>query len=356
MSGRSLGELARAAGLGLVRADPAALATGVASLESAGPGDVAFYANKAYRRHLAPSRALAIIVSEADAALPELAGRALLVAPAAYAAFAKVSAVFHPPVAFAPGLDPQARVEAGADVDPSATVQAFAYVAKAARVGARAVLMPGVYVGAGAKIGPDAVLHPNVVVRDGCEVGARCILHAGAVVGADGFGFAFDPEGDGEGPVHRKVPQAGIARLEDDVELGANTCVDRATLGETVVGRGTKIDNLVQVAHNVKIGPLGVIAAQSGIAGSTTVGAGVAFGGQVGVVGHVEVGDFVRVGAKAGVFQNVEAGATLHGTPAIESKNWLRAQAIFARLPELQRRLRELEQRLAAVEGRPPVA
>jgi UDP-3-O-[3-hydroxymyristoyl] glucosamine N-acyltransferase len=198
-------------------------------------------------------------------------------------------------------------------------------------------------VGDGARIGDDCILYPNVVVRERCVVGNRCILQPGAVVGGDGFGFAFDMEGDGSGPRHFKVPQSGIAELEDDVELGANTCVDRATLGRTVIRKGAKIDDLVMIAHNVDFGPLSLAAAQVGISGSTRVGMGAVLGGQVGVVGHLDIGDGVRLGAQSGVMNDIPAGETHSGYPAVAHKDWLREVAATRALPALVKRMRELE-------------
>lgn len=348
---RRLDELAALCGAEL-RGGPADRPVdGVASLEEAGPAHVAFYANPAYRGQLQASRAAAVLVTSADARVAELDGRALLVCATPYAAFAKLSAVFHPAPEVVPGVDPRACVEPGAEVDPAARVEPFAFVGAGAKVGPGAVVMAGAYVGPGAKVGANSRLYPHSVVRERCEVGARCIVHAGAVVGADGFGFAFDPEGDGDGPMHRKIPQAGIARLEDDVELGANSCVDRATLGETVVGRGTKIDNLVQIGHNVRVGPLCVVAAQTGIAGSVTVGTGVMFGGQAGIAGHLTIGDLAKIGAQSGVLREVEPGSVVQGTPAREGRQWLRNAVAIETVPELGRELRRLKARVEALEA-----
>src|SRR5947209_4799078 len=184
-----------------------------------------------------------------------------------------------------------------------------------------------------ARIGDDCVLWPGAVVREHCIVGDRVILQPNSVVGSDGFGFAFDLEGDGKGPIHRKVPQAGIVRIEDDVELGACSCVDRATLGETVVGRGSKVDNLVQLAHNVKVGPRSLLVAQCGVSGSTELGAGVILAGQVGVVGHLKIGDGARVGAQSGVSRDLADGETLSGSPAIPHRDWLRMVAAMPKVP-----------------------
>ncbi|MFM2154072.1 MAG: hypothetical protein RL199_2507 [Pseudomonadota bacterium] len=347
----TLATLATRIGAALARGDGSLELVDVATLESAGPAHVAFFANKSYRQALARTRAGVVIVSASDSSLSELEGKAVLVASSPYAAFAKASAWFHPETRPAPCVDPRAVVAADAVVDPSAHIGALAVVETGASVGAGAVVHPLAYVGAGAVIGDHAVLWPHAVVREGCIVGARCVLHSGAVVGADGFGFAFDPEGDGTGPMHRKVPQVGIVRLEDDVELGANSCVDRATMGETVVGRGTKVDNLVQIAHNVQVGALTVIAAQAGIAGSAKVGMGVQVGGQAGVVGHIAVGDLAKLGARTAVMRDVEAGATMMGTPAVDANVWKRSTVAVQKLPDLLKELRELKARVAALEG-----
>jgi UDP-3-O-[3-hydroxymyristoyl] glucosamine N-acyltransferase len=233
-----------------------------------------------------------------------------------------------------------------ASVHPEATVQAGATVERGVRVGARSVLFPGVYLGEGASVGEDCLLYPNVTVRERCTLGDRVILHSGCVVGADGFGFAFDPEG----PAHVKVPQAGTVRIEDDVEIGACSCVDRATVGETVVGRGSKLDNLVQVAHNVRVGPLSILCAQVGISGSAEIGSGVVLAGQVGVVGHIRVGNLARVGAQSGVAHDVEDGAAVTGYPAVPHKEWLRNSAALGQLGDLVREVRALRKRVETLE------
>jgi UDP-3-O-[3-hydroxymyristoyl] glucosamine N-acyltransferase len=189
-------------------------------------------------------------------------------------------------------------------------------------------------------------------VRERCILGDRVILQPNAVVGSDGFGFAFDIEGDGDGPMHRKVPQAGIARIEDDVELGACTCVDRATLGETVIGRGTKVDNLVQIAHNVRIGALSLVVAQVGISGSTEIGKGAILAGQAGIVGHLRIGDGARVGAQAGVAHDVPDGETHTGYPAMPHREWLRMSVSLPKVPDLLRQVRKLEERVKQLEER----
>ncbi len=346
----TLAELVARVG-GEVEGDGSVRVERVRGLEDAGPGDLSFFANRKYRRAFEESRAAAVIVPPGEPVPP---GRTVVRAPNAYLAFAKASTLFHPPAPVVPQLAPEAVIHPSARVHPSAQVMPLAFVGPAAEVGARTVLYPGVFVGAEARVGEDCVIYPGAVVREGCVVGHRCILQPGCVVGSDGFGFAFDMEGEaGSGPRHYKVPQAGIAVVEDDVELGANTCVDRATLGRTVVGRGAKVDNLVQIAHNVVVGPLSLLAGQVGISGSTRLGTGVVLAGQVGLVGHLKIGDGVTLGAQSGVINDIPAGETYSGYPARPHPRWLREQAALSRLPELVKRVRELEKEIAALkEGR----
>ena len=344
----SLEELARRIGAEL-RGATAGGMSGVAPLESAGPSQIAFYANPRYRKELAATRAGAVIVSEGDVPyVPPSAAR--LVAPQPYVAFAKASALFHEELVVEPGIQRGALIDETADVHPTAAISPGAYVGPGAKIGAHTTLHAGVRVLDCARVGESCVLWPGAVVRERCILGDRVILQPNAVVGSDGFGFAFDLEGDGNGPIHRKVPQAGIARVEDDVEVGACSCIDRATLGETVVGRGTKIDNLVQVGHNAHVGPLCLLVAQCGISGSTELGQGVILAGQVGVVGHLRIGDGARIGAQSGVAHDVEEGETLSGSPAIAHRDWLRMSAALPRIPELLRELRRLQQRVEQLE------
>jgi UDP-3-O-[3-hydroxymyristoyl] glucosamine N-acyltransferase len=343
----SLEELARRIG-----AEPrgrAAPISGVATLESAGPSQIAFYSNPRYRKELLSTRAGAVIVSEDDVAhVPSSAAR--LVSPQPYVAFAKASALFHVQLVVEPGIQKGALVDDGAEVDPTAAIAPGAYVGPGARIGARTTLHPGARVLDCARVGEDCLLWSGAVVREHCIIGDRVILQPNAVVGSDGFGFAFDLGGDGSGPMHRKVPQAGIVRVEDDVEVGACSCIDRATLGETVIGRGTKIDNLVQVGHNVRVGPLCLLVAQCGISGSTELGQGVVLAGQVGVVGHLRIGDGARAGAQAGVAHDVADGETVTGYPAIAHRDWLRMSVALPRVPELLREVRRLQQRVEQLE------
>ena len=335
-----LSELAARVG-GEVQGDGGLRIERVAPLEEAGPAELSFFANPRYRAAFEASRAGAVVV-EPGVAVP--AGRTVLRVRNAYLAFARVSTLFHPPREPVPEIAPQAAVHPSAHVHPSAQVMPFACVGPGAEVGARTILFSGVVLGAEARVGDDCVLYANVNVRERCVVGHRCVLQPGVVIGADGFGFAFDPEGEeGSGPRHYKVPQAGNVIVEDDVEIGANSCVDRATLGSTVVGRGTKIDNLVQLGHNVRVGPLSILCAQVGVSGSTRLGQGVVLAGQVGLAGHLHVGDRATLLAQSGVMNDIPAGETWGGYPARPQRRWMRDEAMLRRLEELSKRVRALE-------------
>jgi UDP-3-O-[3-hydroxymyristoyl] glucosamine N-acyltransferase len=331
-----------------VEGDGTVAVDGVATLDEAGPSHLSFFANRKYRAALEATRAAAVVV-EADEDVP--AGRTVLRVRNAYLAFARISTFFHPPPVARPEVAPEAAVHPGARVHPSAQVMPLATVAAGAEVGARTILHPGVHVGEGARVGEDCLLHPNVVVREGCVVGNRVILQPGCVIGSDGFGFAFDPEGEGKGPRHFKVPQSGTVVVEDDVEIGANTCVDRATLGVTRIGRGTKIDNLVQIAHNVQVGPLSIVVAQVGVAGSTRLGTGVVLGGQVGIIGHLDIGDGAKLAAQSGVLCDIPAGETWAGYPARPHREWAKAVATLDHLVEMRRELKALRRELDALRG-----
>jgi len=337
---RSLSELAILVG-GEVVGDSSPLITGVNGLAEAGPTEVSFYANSRYRNRLATTRAAAVLV-DAEPSGKHREGISWVRVKNPHLAFAKIAGLFAPPRSSTPGVRPGAHVHPQAKVHPEATVMSGATVERGATVGARTVLFPGVFVGEESTLGEDSLVYPNVTVRERCVIGSRVILHASCVIGDDGFGFAFDPEV----PEHYKVPQLGIVRIEDEVEVGACSCVDRATVGETVIGRGTKIDNLVQIAHNVKIGPMTLVCGQAGVSGSVEIGTGVVLAGQVGVVGHIRIGDLAKVGAQAGVAHDLEDGAIVSGSPAIEHRNWLKNSAAFSQLASLMKEVRELRKEI----------
>ena len=309
--------------------------TGIAPVEEAAPGQVTFLSNPKYARQARETKASAIIVKEAIAG----AGCAFLLTPNPYLAFACAVELFHPKALPAPGVSAQASIHPAAVLGKDVHVGPFVSVEEGAVVGDRVALHPGVYIGKGAVVGDESVLYPRVTLYEGVRVGKRAILHAGCVIGSDGFGFAPTPQG------YRKIPQVGTVEIGDDVEIGANTTIDRAALGVTRIGSGTKLDNLVQVGHNVAIGRDTVIAALVGIAGSCRVGDRVMIGGQSGLAGHLTVGDGVMLGAKTGVASSLSAdeARAWSGVPAMPHKTWLKMVTLLPRLPELFRRMKRLE-------------
>jgi UDP-3-O-[3-hydroxymyristoyl] glucosamine N-acyltransferase len=307
---------------------------GAAGLDDAGPGDITFLAHRKYTSRLATTRASAVIAPP-GIACPN--GIAVIRAKDPYVAMAKLLALFEPTWREEPpGVHPTAIVAPSA-LEEGVRVGPYAVVEDGVRVGEGTRIRAHVFVSSAAVLGRSVVLHPRVFVGSGCVLGDRVTVHPGAVIGADGFGYARD---DG---AWKKIPQIGIVEIEDDVEIGANACIDRATLGRTRIGRGTKIDNLVQIAHNVAIDEQGALAAQAGVAGSTRIGKRVRLGGQAGVIGHIAIGDDVSIGAQAGVIGDVPAGETVSGYPARPHREALRVEAELRRLPELIRRVRALE-------------
>jgi UDP-3-O-[3-hydroxymyristoyl] glucosamine N-acyltransferase len=305
-------------------------------IREAEPGDLTFLANPKYAPQVATTRASAVVVApEVPTALPSL------LSSNPYLTFAQALTLLHPTPRPQPGVHPTAHVDPTAGLAADVSVGAFAVIGARTRVGARTAIHPHVVLYDDVEIGEDCLLHSGVHVREGCRLGQRVILQNGVVIGGDGFGFAKDEAGH-----HQKIPQVGIVVVEDDVEIQANTTVDRAALSETRIGRGTKIDNLVQVAHSVTIGDDSLLCAQVGIAGSTKLGRRVTLAGQVGVVGHLEIGDDVVATAQTGVGHSVPQGRIVSGSPDIENRVWLRATVLFAKLPELLRRLRAIEKRL----------
>jgi UDP-3-O-[3-hydroxymyristoyl] glucosamine N-acyltransferase len=338
---RRLGELARLVG-GAIDGDPDLPIRGMASLDRAQVGDLSLVAGRHYRALAEQSRASAFLVA-LDVTLP---GRSVIRVAHPHLALATLLRVFHPEVRPASGIHPTAVVAASARVAGDAAVLAHVVVGDGSVVEAGAVLHPHVVLGERCRVGEASVLHPHVVLREDVEVGRHVVIHAGAVLGADGFGYAFD------GTRHRKIPQVGRVVVEDDVEIGANVTIDRATLGDTIIGRGSKIDNLVQIGHNTVVGADTVIVAQAGISGSCRIGNRVIIGGQVGIVDHVRVGDGARVASQSGVTDDVDPGTAVLGTPAIPIAEGRRVAVSLPRLPELLRSVRRLEKRVAALERR----
>src|ERR1051325_6922793 len=314
----------------------------VAGIQDAGPGDLTFVANPKYLSQLSTTRASAVVLRD-DTPQPAVA---VLRTADPYLAFARAVGLFAPAWKPQPGVHAMAAVARDATLGADVSIGAFVAIGEGATIGDRTIIFPNVTIGPGARIGADCVVHSNVAVRERVTIGNRVILQNGVVVGGDGYGFVR--RGDG---THEKIPQVASVVIEDDVELGANTTVDRPAVGETRIKAGTKIDNLVQIAHGVVIGRNVLMAAQVGIAGSTDIGDDVMFGGQVGVGGHLTIGRGVVAVGQSGVTNSVEAGAMVAGYPAIDAREWRRASAVFRRLPELKKRIQQLEARLAQLAG-----
>ncbi len=336
-----LGELAERLGCRL-EGDGGVEIDGVRSLEDAGPRDLTFVTEARHLPRLETSRAGAVILTES---LPA-PNRPALRTSNPHLALARALGVFHRPLPGVPGIHPTAVVSADARVHGTASVGPLCVLAPGAEIGAGTILDAQVFVGGNVRVGRDCRLFPQVTLREGTELGDRVVVHSGTVIGADGFGYARD------GVRYVKIPQVGRVVLEDDVEIGANVAIDRATLGTTRIGRGTKIDNLVQIAHNVQVGEDTVIVAQVGISGSSRIGSRVTIAGQVGVTDHVQVGDNAVVGAQAGVSKDVPEGAIVLGAPAVPHLEFKRQLAATARLPQLGKTLRAMEARLRALEAR----
>ncbi|MGD9782132.1 MAG: UDP-3-O-(3-hydroxymyristoyl)glucosamine N-acyltransferase [Kiritimatiellia bacterium] len=337
------GELAAKLGAAL-EGNPGRVLHGVADLRAAGEGQVSFAGSPRYWPDAAESRASAVIVPK-DAALSSPKPALLRVADAD-AAFAAACALFAPPPVVLPrGVHPQAFVSPQAKLGAAVSVGAFAVVEAGAEIGDGTTLYPQTYVGHEAKIGQDCLLYPFAGVRERCILGDRVILHNGAVVGSDGFGYAVDAQG-----VRTKIPQTGIVVLEDDVEIGANTTIDRARFGQTRVGKGTKVDNLVQIAHNCVVGEHSVLCSQVGLAGTTTLGKHVICAGQAGLAGHLKVGDGAVIGAQAGVPKDLPGGQMYLGSPAVPRLEFGKSLAHVAGLPKLKEQLKDLQARLARLE------
>jgi UDP-3-O-[3-hydroxymyristoyl] glucosamine N-acyltransferase len=316
---------------------------GVASIREAKEGELTFVADARHLKHLEETQASAIILSLQD---PPSA-KPTLRTDNPYLAFAKALQLLHPQALPSPGVHPTAVLEEGVRLGEGVFVGAFTFIGKESMVGDRSILFPQVYIGRGSHIGKGCLLYPQVMVREGIWIGDRVIVHSGTVLGSDGFGYAKDKEGR-----YHKIPQIGGVRVEDDVEIGANVTIDRATLGQTRIGRGTKIDNLVQIAHNVQVGQDTVIVSQVGIAGSTKIGNRVTLAGQVGIVGHIEIGDDSIVGSQSGVAENLGPKSIVTGSPAIPHNLFLQMAVSLPKVPELIKTVRALERRIQELEGR----
>lgn len=321
---------------GQVLGDATLLLNGFAPADRAQPGDLTFAENENYFARAEQSAASAIIVDGTYTSERKV----LIQVPNARIAFARVLPLFFPEPAFAPGVHPSAVVAASAEIDPAAHIGPQCVVGEGVKIGPRSVLQGLNHVGPNSRLGEDVNLFPTVTLYPGTEIGHRVRIHSGTVIGSDGFGYVRD------GGVHRKVPQIGNVVIRDDVEIGANVTIDRGALGPTVIGKGTKIDNLVQIAHNVVIGDHCLLVSQVGIAGSTRLGNYVVLAGQVGLAGHLKIGNEVSVAAQSGVMNNIPDGEKWLGAPAMPDRHTKRQYIALQRLPDLLRRVAELEKKL----------
>ena len=310
-----------------------------AKIEEGMPGAISFLSNPKYTHYIYDTQSSIVLVNRDFE--PEKEIKATLIkVDNAYESLAKLLNLYEMSKPKKTGIDPLAYIAPTAKIGENVYIAPFACVGDNAEIGDNTSLHPHATVGSGAKIGNNCILYPHATVYHDCRVGNNCTLHAGSVVGADGFGFAPSPEG------YEKIPQIGITILEDNVEIGANTCIDRATMGATVIRKGVKLDNLIQIAHNVEVGSHTVMASQVGVAGSTKIGEWCMFGGQVGVAGHITVGNRVNMGAQSGVNGSIKDGKQLIGTPPIEFKNYFKSSAVFKKLPDMYLELASLKKEL----------
>ncbi len=323
---------------GTIEGNPYATVDNFGKIEEATSGQLAFLANPKYEEHLYTTRASVIIIN-ASQELKQTIDATLIRVPDAYSAFATLLATYQQlQNQQLTGIEQPSFIHDTATVGENVFVGAFAYIGKNASIGNEVKIFPQAFIGDNVAIGDGTIIMPGVKIYHDCKLGKNITVHASTVIGSDGFGFAPQPDGS-----FKKVPQIGNVIIEDGVEIGSNTSIDRATIGSTIIRTGAKIDNLVQIAHNVEVGSNTVIAAQSGISGSTKLGKGVMIGGQVGIVGHLQIGDGARVNAQSGVSKSIEPGKAVTGSPAFDYTSALRSQAMARKLPDMVKRLKELE-------------
>lgn len=337
---KTLNEIATLLG-GDVSGNGEVLIERIQGIDEAGEGDLTFITNPKYLKKIDATGASAVLVASGAVAK----GKNLLIVAEPYNALGRLLSLFHPEEEETGGIHPNACIEAGTDVSPRAVIYSGVHICRGARVEDKAILYPGVFIGKDAVVGEGSILYPRVTLYRRSLIGRRVVLHAGVVVGSDGFGFARP------GQDNVKIPQVGYVQIDDDVEVGANTTIDRGTLGRTWIQRGVKIDNLVQIAHNVVIGEYSVVVAQVGISGSTKLGKGVIIGGQAGLVGHIRIGDHVMIAAGSGVHKDISAGQVVAGVPHMPHREWLKVEACRSKLPALRETVATLERRITALEG-----
>jgi UDP-3-O-[3-hydroxymyristoyl] glucosamine N-acyltransferase len=319
--------------------------SGFAKIEEGRPGTLTFLANPKYAHYIYETKASIILVNDdfqAEKALPPTL--TLIRVPDAYAALAQLLSLVESNKPRKQGIETPSYINASAHLpEKEVYIGAFAYIGENVRLGKNTAIYPHAYIGDNVEIGENTLIYSGVKIYENCKIGRNCIIHSGAVIGADGFGFAK------EGDKFKKIPQLGNVVIEDDVEIGANTTIDRAVMDSTIIRQGVKLDNLIQIAHNVEIGENTAIAAQAGISGSTKIGKNCIMGGQVGLGGHIKIGEKVSIGAQSGIISNIEDGRNIMGAPAIDVKNFFRSSIVFQKLPEMYRQLNQLEKEMKEI-------
>ncbi|MDL2231724.1 UDP-3-O-(3-hydroxymyristoyl)glucosamine N-acyltransferase [Porphyromonadaceae bacterium OttesenSCG-928-L07] len=327
---------------GVVDGDGEVVVNNVSKIEEGKPATLAFLANPKYEQYIYTTQASVVLVNQ-DFTPSAPVSATLIRVKSAYEAIGALLRMYDEMRPKPVGIEQPSFIAENATLGENLYVGAFAYIGKGAKIGNNVKIYPQVYIGEGVEVGENTVLYPGVKIYGGCKVGKSCVIHGGAVIGSDGFGFAPSEAG------YDKIPQIGIVVLEDNVEIGSNTCIDRATMGATYIKEGVKLDNLIQIGHNVVVGKNTVIASQTGIAGSTKIGEGCMFGGQVGVAGHLTIANGVKLGAQAGVGTNIKADAVLMGAPAFEMSKFYKTYVLFKKLPELYEQLRSLQKEVDAL-------
>jgi UDP-3-O-[3-hydroxymyristoyl] glucosamine N-acyltransferase len=331
---------------GEVVGDPQMVVSNIAKIEEGKKGDLSFLANPKYEPYIYSTRSSIVLVNK-DFVPSSKIEATLIKVENSYEAFASLLNLVAQSKPRKKGIHPTAIIEPSARIGTDAFIGAYAYIGEGCIVGDRCSVYPHVYIGDGTRIGDGCVFYSGVKIYHECIIGKGCIIHAGSVIGSDGFGFA--PQSEGE---FKKIPQLGNVILEENVEIGANVAIDRATMGSTIIRKGVKLDNLIQIGHNVEIGENTVMAGQCGIAGSTKVGKNCMFGGQVGLAGHIKIADGTRIGAQAGIAGDVkEPDTTIIGSPAIDFRQFMKSSVIFRKLPEMKSKLEKLEKELDALKN-----
>lgn len=330
---------------GTVDGDANASVNTFAKIEEGVPGALSFLSNAKYAPYLYTTKSSIVLVNK-DLKPEQPVSATLVRVDNAYESIAKLMTLYSSMKPGRSGISSLASVSDKATIGKNVYIGPFSVIEDGAVIGDNTQIYPHVTVGEGASVGTDCILYPHVTIYYGCKVGNRCILHAGSVLGADGFGFAPTPSG------YNKIPQIGIVELEDDVEIGANTCIDRSTMGHTLIRKGVKLDNLVQIGHNVELGENTVISAQTGVAGSAKIGSWCMIGGQCGIAGHISLGNRINIGAQTGVMGNTEDGQTIMGYPAMPYRNFLRSSVIYRNLPDLEKTVRDMQREIEELKSK----